>query len=224
VKKRIVFFFFAPPFLSLSGPCEKKEEGCMNDTLNLGTVKMPELAAILEESFWAERLAASSTDAALGMVAPVCSNDVPARDGLATLAAARHVLGVALGAEWHAVVVLEELGEREQTLAASVALEALLVEPLAEGHDCIALAGDVLVAQGTDKASLLGTVSDQLHAIGKSGNLIARLQRLIHGANRSGRWRVTWRSRWRRRLGGSGKHGSAIVAELEAILTLGTTL
>jgi len=148
--------------------------------LNLCTVKMPQFAAIFEESFRAKRLATASAHTALWVEVLVCSIEVPSSDGLAALRATRHVLSVALGAERQTVVILEELGEGEQTLAAPVALEALLVEPLAEGHDCIALVGDVLVAQSANEASLLGSMSDHLHTVGKGCNLVTGLQRLTH--------------------------------------------
>jgi len=139
------------------------------------TVKMPELATVLEEAFRTERLMASSTDTAVGVEVLTCSDDVPAGDGFAATSAARHVLGVALCAERQAVVVLEELCKGEETLTASVALEAFLVEPVAKSHDSIALVGDVLVAQETDKTGLLWTVLHDLDAT-KISDLVSRLQ------------------------------------------------
>jgi len=119
---------------------------------------MPELAAILEETLGAEGLVAASTDAAFGVEVLASSNDVPAGARLAAASTAGHIMTVALCAERLAVIVLEELSEREEALAAPVALEALLVEPLAEGKDGVALVEDVPITRSANHAGLLRAV------------------------------------------------------------------
>ena len=208
------------------------------------TLEMPHFTSLFKEALRAEWLATAGTDAALRVEVPASGNDVPAGDGLLAHGAARHVLGVALGAKRHAVVVLEELGEGEQTLTAPVALEALLVEPLAEGHDCIALVGDVAMAECANKASGLRGVVDNLHSVADAGNSVARSKRLVHRANRGrprcrrprsrcssprggcGSPRGVTRRGGRRSFfaQGRGHHSTAAVAEPIGRLTEGSTL
>lgn len=159
------------------------------------TFEMPELTSLFEEAFRAEGLAATGTDAALRVEAPVSSNNVPATDRLLAHAAVGQVLSVALGAKREAVVVLVELGEGEQTLTASVALEALLVEPLAKSHDSIALIGDITEAKSANKASSPRTVLNDLHAITDVVDLVTRAKRSLHRSNRR---RPRSRSPWSR--------------------------
>jgi len=165
---------------------------------------MPQLTSFFEEAFRTEGLAATGTDTALRMEAPGTSNNISARDRLLAHAATGQVLSVALGAKREAVVVLVELGEREQTLTASVALEALLVEPLAKSHDSIALVGDITKAKSTNKASSPRTVLHDLHAITNIMDLVTRAKRTLHRSNRrrprsrSPRSRSRSRSSWSR--------------------------
>jgi len=174
---------------------------------------MPKLATILEETLGAERLMATCTDAAFAMEILASSDDISGCDRPATTSATRHILSVALSTQRKAIIVLIELGKREETLTASVALEAFLVESLAECHDSVALICDCLVAKGTNKTSLLRAMRDDLNAT-KISDLISRLKlRLVHSRHRSGcRSRIARRS-WRSRT--LRNRSTAIIAELE---------
>jgi len=181
---------------------------------------MPEFTAIFKESFRAEWLVATSTNTAIGMEVLASSNDVPAGDRLATARATRHVLSVAFCAERHAIIILEELCEGEEALTTSVALEALLVPPLAKSHDSIAFVGDSLLAECADHASLLGAVADHLNAASIISNFVTRLKLgFVQSRHCSRSGTVTRRGWWRR---GFANRGSAVVAEFRTCRYLGT--